>query len=194
MIQFSVTMFKIKQYSMIRLLNYSVIRLFCYSIILLFSYSCASIPKGEQEHFYMPVSIEEFAAKPFGFDLTLQNFEENYKNVLKRQRYFITLANGNVDTMYNFYKGRKTGIFFHKYGQHDGRLVGGKIRKSQVELNNGIRTGMSRKEFFEKFTDLYYDESDALVIESRATRCTFTFVFSRNKLKEIRILLKRPES
>ena len=151
--------------------------------------SCASIPKGEQEYL-MPISKDEFAAKPFGFELTLRNFEENYKHILKRQRYFMPVSSGNVDTLYSYYKGKKTTILFHQYGRFDGRLVGGKIRKPQIELNNGIRTGLTRREFFDKFTDWYYDESDNLTLESPATRYTFTFVFKRNKLKEIKFAVK----
>ena len=150
--------------------------------------SCASIPKVEQEY-VAPISKNEFAAKPFGFDLTLRNFEENYKHVLKRQRYFMPVQSGNVDTLYSYYKGKNTKILFHQYGRFDGRLVGGKIRKPQIELNNGIRTGLTRREFFDKFTDWYYDESDIIILESVATRYTFTFVFRRNKLKEIKFIV-----
>ena len=164
------------------------------TVVLFFSCSCASIPKGEQFDVPVTISREEFAAKPFGFDLTIRNFEENYKNVLKRQRYFMTMPNtGRVDTIYRFYKGKKTGVFFHKYGRFDGRIMGGKIRKPQIELNNGIRTGMSREEFFRKFSDWEYNASNNLTIESPATRCTFTFVFSRNKLKEIKFAVKKPD-
>ena len=156
--------------------------------------SCASIPKGGEQN-DLPISREEFAAKPFGFDLTLRNFEDNYKNVLKKQRYFITIPNtGRVDTIYNFHKGKKTKILFHKYGRFEGRIIGGKIRRPQIELNNGIRTGLSRKEFFGKFTDWEYDESNSLILESPSIRCTFTFVFSRNKLKEIKFVVKRPNT
>ena len=167
-------------------------RLWEIGFCLLMLASCASIPRGEQTN--NPVSMEEFAAKPFGFDLTLRNFEENYKDVLKRQRYFMTVSSGNVDTLYNYYKGKNTKILFHKYGRFDGRLVGGKIRKPQIELNNGIRTGLSRKEFFGKFTNWEYDESDSLTLESPATRCKFTFIFSRDRLKEIKFSVNRQNS
>ena len=155
--------------------------------------SCAGISKAEQEQQMMPISKSEFADKPFGFDLTLTNFEENYKGVLKRQRYFRTIHyTGNVDTIYSFYKGKKTKILFYKYGRFEARLMGGKIRKPKVELHNSIRTGLSRREFFAKFTDWHYDDSNILTLDSPATRCTFTFVFSRsNKLKEIRFTVRQ---
>ena len=140
----------------------------------------------------MPISKSEFAAKPFGFELTLRNFEDNYKGILKMQRYFRTMTNtGNVDTLYSFYKGRNTRILFYKYGRFEGRLVGGKIRKQKVELNNGIRTGLSRREFFAKFNDWNYDDSSILYIDSPTTRCTFSFVFVRNRLKEIKFEVKQ---
>ena len=76
----------------------------------------------------------------------------------------------------------------------EAKIMGGVILKPEVELKNGIRVGLSRKEFFSKFTDWPYDESDSLTLESPATGCTFTFVFSRDKLKEIQISGKQTKN
>ena len=136
----------------------------------------------------VPVSKEQFATHPFGIKLTLLNFENQYKKVLKRQKYFIqNMANSSqTDTIYSFYKG-KTKILFYKPMRLEAKIVGGTIRQPKVELTNGIRVGLTRKEFFGKFTDWLYDESDNLTLESPASGCNFTFVFSRDQLKEIKI-------
>ena len=140
----------------------------------------------------VPVSKKQFAAQPFGMELTLLNFENHYKKTLKRQRYFIqNMANSaQTDTIYQFYKG-KTKILFYKPMKLEARIMGGTIRKPEVELINGIRVGLTRKEFFEKFADWPYDESDSLTLESPATGCNFTFVFSRGQIKEIKIAGKQ---
>ena len=155
--------------------------------------ACAVFPKKTYIGEVKTVNLEEFAAKPFGFVLTLKNFEENYKKTLKRQRYFVeNLANpAQTDTIYTFYKGKKTKIIFYQQRHFDGRLMGGRIRNQKVELNNGIRTGLTRREFFEKFADWEYTEDDTLIIESPATGSAFSFSFSRNKLKEINITIAR---
>jgi hypothetical protein len=173
-----------------------------FSIFLLFLVSCASVPKNKQGNSgtaavttTTTISREEFAANPFGFRVTIKNFETNYRKVLKRQRYFIENSSNasQIDTIYSYYKFR-TKVFFYKHGHFEGRLMGGKIRKPQVELNNGIRVGLTRKEFFGKFSDWSYDESKRLTLDAPAIGCKFTFVFSRNILKEIKFTAVRPKS
>ena len=168
-----------------------IIIIISFTAYILLSASYAATLKSETVFAdTVAISKAEFAASPFGFRLTLDNFENIYAKTLKRQRYFMRneTNSSQIDTIYRFRKG-KTKIFFYKpgRGRYDGMIMGGVIRMPQVELNNGIRTGISRKEFFGKFSDWFYDESDSLTLESPATACTFTFVFSRNKLKEIKI-------
>ena len=155
--------------------------------------SCVSVSKSELTRAKtIAVSREQFVTSPFGFELNLRNFENHYKKVLKRQRYFIqNMANSSqTDTIYRFYKGRNTKVLFYKPANLEAKIMGGTIRKPEVELRNGIRTGLSRKEFFWKFTDWTYDESNRLTLESPAAGCSFIFIFSRDKLKEIQISSK----
>lgn len=159
---------------------------------LLLLASCAGVSKSELARAKaIAISKEQFAANPFPFELTLRNFEIHYRKALKRQRYFIesTANSSQTDTIYCFHRG-KTKIFFYKPMKLEAKLIAGNIYKPEVELQNEIRVGISRKEFFWKFTDWLYDESDSLTLESPATECVFTFVFSRDKLKEIRITSK----
>jgi len=164
--------------------------------LLMLLVSCAGVSKGESRAETVAISKAQFAAHPFGFELTLRNFENHYyKKVLKKQRYFIqNMANSSqIDTIYRYYKG-KTKILFYKPMRLEAKIMGGVILKPEVELKNGIRVGLSRKVFFSKFTDWPYDESDSLTLESPATGCTFTFVFSRDKLKEIQIAGKQTQN
>jgi hypothetical protein len=159
--------------------------------LLLLTVSCAGVSKSELTRAKtIAISKEQFAASPFGFELTLANFESHYyrKKVLKRQRYFIEniVNSAQTDTIYRYYKG-KTKILFYKPMRLEAKIMGGTIRKPEVELRNGISVGLSRKEFFWRFTDWTYDESDSLAIESPATGCTFTFIFRRDRISEIQI-------
>ena len=136
------------------------------------------------------ISTGEFIRSPFGFALTIENFEKRYGNTLKRQRYFTRNENNSAqtDTILKYYKG-KTKVFFFKLGhaKYDGALIGAVIRTPAIELNNGIKTGMTKQEFFGKFSDWQYEESDTLILDLPYTSYTYNFVFKRNKLKLIKI-------
>jgi hypothetical protein len=156
--------------------------------------SCAGVSKAELTRAKtIAISKEQFAASPFGFELSIRNFDTHYCRTkkLKRQRYFIKNAynSAQLDTIYNYYKG-KTKIIFYKPMHLEARIMGGVILKPEIELRNEIRVGLSRKEFFWKFTDWRYDESDSLSIESPANGCAFTFVFQRDRIHEIQITSK----
>lgn len=158
-------------------------------LLLLLMASCAGVSNSELTRAKtIAISREQFAASPFGFDLTLNNFENHYKKELKRQRYFFrnVVNSAQPDTIYRYYRG-KTKILFYKPVRLEARIVGGTIRKPEVELRNGIRVGLSRKEFFWRFTDWAYDESDSLTIESPVIGCTVTFIFKRDKINEIQV-------
>ncbi len=163
--------------------------------LLLLMVSCAGVSKSELTRAKtIAISKEQFANNPFGFEPTLHNFENRYGKILKRQRYFLqsTTNPAYTDTIYRFYKG-KTEVFFYKPMQLGAKIVGANIYKPEIELRNEIRVGISRKEFFWKFTDWLYDESDKLTIESPATDCVFTFIFSHDKLKAIKVTGKQIE-
>ena len=157
-------------------------------LFVLFS-SCVGVSKSElMRAKTIAISREQFAASPFGFEATPQNIGKHYDKILKRQRYFITspVNAAQTDTIYRFYKG-KTEIFFYKPMKLEPKLMGGNIYKPEIRLRNDICVGLSRKEFFWKFTDWTYDSADSLKIKSTDTDNTFVFVFSRDKLKSIRI-------
>lgn len=168
--------------------------LFFFLFVLLTS--CAGVSKSELSRAKaIAISKEQFAANPFGFELTLGNFEAEYGKMLKRQRYTLgsPVNTNNTDTIYRFYKG-KTEIFFYKPMKLEAKLMAGNIYKPEIELRNEIKVGMTRKEFFWRFSDWLYDDSDALTLDSPATGCKFTFVFSREKLKAIQIASKQDRS
>jgi hypothetical protein len=151
--------------------------------------SCVGVSKTELTRAKTIVmDREQFAENPFGFELTPENVEKRYGKLLKKQRYFLqSPANEeNTDIIYRFYKG-KTKILFYKPEKLSAKLISGSIYHPDVKLKNEIHVGLSRKEFFWKFSDWLYDEAESLVLDSPATGNSFTFVFSRDRLKSIRI-------
>lgn len=151
--------------------------------------SCVGVSKSDLTRAKtVVISKEQFAANPFGFDLTLENFEQQYGKILKRQRYFLAspVNESYTDTIYKFHKG-KTEVLFYKPMKLTAKLMAGNITHPEVKLKNDIHTGLTRKEFFWKFSDWTYDSSETVTLNSPATGCSFIFVFSRDKLKTIRI-------
>ena len=127
--------------------------------------SCAGVSDRELTRAKtIAISKEQFSDNPFGFELTLRNFENHYAKVLKKQRYFIeNMANSSqTDTIYRFYKG-KTKIFFYKPMKLDAKFMAGNVFHPEFELQNGIRVGLGRKEFFWKFTDWLYRSEERRV-------------------------------
>ena len=157
--------------------------------VLILLVSCAGVSNSELTRAKaISISKEQFAANPFGVELTIKAFDKRYKKILKQQRYTLRspINDNYTDTIVRFYKG-KTEVIFYKPMKLDAKLMGGNIYKPDVKLRNGISVGMSRKEFFWQFSDWVYDSSESLVLESVPTGCTFTFIFSKDKLKTIKI-------
>jgi hypothetical protein len=127
---------------------------------------------------------QQFAIQPFGFDLTVENLERQYKPTLRMEHYLI---DGQPEEAYRFFKGQ-TELLFHKAYSSPVEVMSGEIHSSKIKLMNGICVGMSRKEFFWKFSDWQYDSADALVLHSPSTGCSFHFVFAKDKLKTIKIV------
>ncbi|MDR1673648.1 MAG: hypothetical protein LBS09_09365 [Bacteroidales bacterium] len=145
--------------------------------------SCAGVSNSELKRAKtVAYGKEQFAANPFGFELTVENLMRHYGKSLKMDHYLMQ----QPDEIYRFFKG-KTEIMFLQPYREEMKVVSGDIYSSAVKLYNGICTGMSRKEFFWKFSDWTYDSADTLTIHSPATGCMFKFVFVKDKLKSIHI-------
>jgi hypothetical protein len=154
------------------------------TIIWLAMVACVGVSNNELSRAKtIAYSKEQFAALPFGFELTVENIERHYGKALKVEHYLI---NDQPEEIYRFFRG-KTEIFFLKPHQSDVQVVSGNIYLSTVKLNNGICVGISRKEFFWKFSDWLYDSAETLTLHSPAIGCSFKFVFAKNKLKSIHI-------
>jgi hypothetical protein len=152
--------------------------------------SCAGVSKNELTRAKsIACTKEQFAAQPFGFELTVENIEKYYKPLLRREHY---LVNEQPEEVFRFFKGQTELLFVKPYNSPL-EAMSGNIHTSKIKLMNDICVGMSRKEFFWKFSDWQYDEADMLVIQSSATGCSFHFVFSKDKLRSVKIVNRRKQ-
>ncbi|MDR1666543.1 MAG: hypothetical protein LBS03_02465 [Bacteroidales bacterium] len=126
---------------------------------------------------------EQFAAQPFGFDLTIENFERYCGKTLRKEHY---LMDGQPAEAYRFFKGRTDFLFRQAY-QMPLELISAEIHTSKVSMANGICVGMTRKAFFWKFSDWLYDSADLLSLSSPETGYFYHFAFAKDKLRYIKI-------
>jgi hypothetical protein len=146
--------------------------------------SCVGVSKSELIRAKtVAYTREQFAARPFGFDLTVENLERYYGKTLRKEHYLIE---GQPEEAYRFSKGR-TGLLFRQSYRQPLELISAEIYSSKISLMNGICVGMSRKEFFWKFSDWLYDSADLLNLSSPETGYFYHFAFSKDKLKYIKI-------
>jgi hypothetical protein len=136
------------------------------------------------------VTREAFAAQPFGFELTSEQLRERYSR-LKQERY---LTEDRKTEVLRFHKGKTELLFRRRFDAPTAQPVEGAILTGAVQLMNGVRVGMSRKEFFWRFSDWTYDEADMLTLAAPAVGCTFHFSFTKDKLTGIRFVNREEES
>ena len=64
-------------------------------------------------------------------------------------------------------------------------MLAGKILNSQVELVNGIKVGMPKSVFTDRFSENLPFTGDSLQLISEGTK--YTFIFKKDKLRRINI-------
>jgi hypothetical protein len=134
-----------------------------------------------------PVEKEVFILKPFGYDPTIKNFK-TYLPSFKLQVY----AMGNfhhpkiIDTIYQFHR-LKSQLFIYKNRANRELFFAGNIYDSRIQLQNGIRVGVSKDVFYHCFTNMKPSLKDTVRISSKEALNSINFIFKGNKLKVIKI-------
>lgn len=153
-------------------------------ILLLVLTSCSTKEITEQQ--FQKISTEKFLEKPFGFEESIRNFLSKENPSFKVQKLLRknTHYPERTDTIYDF-RYKKSQIFFYK--THTGKefLLAGKILNSQVELVNGIKVGMPKSVFTDRFSENLPFTGDSLQLISEGTK--YTFIFKKDKLRRINI-------
>ncbi len=154
----------------------------CFAIIL----AGCSVLQPPVEVRINPVSILSFAESPFGHDESIASFQQNLPKGVKVQKLIRRsgYAHHRPDTIYNFvYKKSKIAVYKTQFNQEF--LVAGIVKNSEIELVNGIKTGIKRADFLKTFTDLDATDKDSIVIKHPQRDRTFRFYFNkRDKLEK----------
>jgi len=153
-------------------------------IFLIVFIGCSTLDNGNQN--YPKISQEKFLEKPFGFEENIKNFSSQAQLKFKTQK----LLRKNIhypektDTIYRFHY-RKSEVFFYK--THTGKefLLAGKILNKQIELVNGIKIGLPKSVFTNRFSDNLNFKGDSLQLIGEGTK--YTFIFKKDKLYRINI-------
>jgi len=127
-----------------------------------------------------PMDVNSFMAKPFVHDEAIGQFKANMPERTKVQKLIKRSPREHQapDTIYNFtYKNSKISIYKTRFNQEF--MLGGIVRDSEIELANGIRTGMLRDDFYRSFTDLSKTPQDSVVLKYQQIDRTFNFYFDK---------------
>lgn len=127
-----------------------------------------------------PMDVNSFMAKPFVHGEAIGQFKANMPERTKVQKLIKRSPREHQapDTIYNFtYKNSKISIYKTRFNQEF--MLGGIVRDSEIELANGIRTGMLRDDFYRSFTDLSKTPQDSLVLKYQQIDRTFNFYFDK---------------
>jgi hypothetical protein len=135
-----------------------------------------------------PIPHQTLIEKPFGFEPTIRNFSKKIIPPYKIQRYAVKNQHktNETDSIYRFYyKKSELFIFKSKFGKEI--FFAGNIVDKKIVLMHGIRVGISRKTFFDHFTDVKYTPDDTIKLTSKARMTNYKFVFKKDKLEGIKI-------
>lgn len=147
--------------------------------------ACSALREPIEVNLY-PMDVNQFLAKPFGFNESVEAFKKNLPSKKKVQKLIKRNPKDHhsPDTIYNFiYKKSKVSVYKTRFNQEF--ILGGIIKNPELVLANGIRQGMDRDHFYKSFTNLEDKGSDTIVVSNSGTGRTFNFYFTkRGKLNK----------
>ncbi len=135
----------------------------------------------------VPVMKAQLVQYPFSYEPTVKNFTYYLKPCYKLKVFTSPnrLIPSRTDTIFRFYR-NKSELFIYKAYERE-IFIAGNIYDKRIIMRNGIRVGISRKDFIKCFTDLPVDKEDTIRLTSRKALNSMYFVFRKDKLKAIRI-------
>jgi hypothetical protein len=167
-----------------RYTNLSLVKLFLFILLA----SCVAKRTVKPLPFESNVMEKEiFIAKPFGYAPTIKNFSTYLPASYKTQVYSMkNIHNPTLtDTIYKFYK-KKTELLVLKSAHKRELFFSGSIYDHHITLQNGVTAGMTRKEFFGRFTDLKPTTKDTVRLSSKQALNSVNFIFNGDKLKVVK--------
>ena len=135
-----------------------------------------------------PLDKETFTLKPFGYEPTIKNFRVYLPSSFKLQVYSMkNIHNPSViDTIYRFHQS-KSEFFIYKNVNNREMFFAGNIYTTKIKLNNGVKVGMDRSEFYKCFTNMKTSTRDTIRVSTKRATNSINFIFKKNKLDVIKI-------
>jgi hypothetical protein len=139
-----------------------------------------SVIKTPQSVSVKPMEVDLLLEKPFGHNETMKEFQKNLPKKTKMLKLIkrSEVENQKPDTIFNF-SFKKSNLSTYKTRFNQEFVVGGVVKNSEIELVNGIRTGMSKDEFFKSFINLENSSKDTITLKNKRIDRTFNFYFNK---------------
>lgn len=151
---------------------------------------CSGLSRMEQEKSkIIPISKAAFISAPFSFDPVYKVFLSRNEGLLSTE--MITLPNAQdsslTDTFYHA-SNKLADIYFLHDTKKNHPLFTADIMLPDIKLfTQSIRPGLTRTEFFWRFTDWASEPGDTLSVLSTPSGYKFSFIFTKEVLTEILI-------
>lgn len=154
-------------------------------IILMVVLSAWGCHTQKQAPKHKALTVNAFLENPFGREESVESFQNESKinfqiqKEVKQNRHYPEKS----DTIYTL-RFRKSEIHFYK--THSGKefLLGGEISNKQIIFQNGIRVGMNKKNFQNRFSSVLKFENSSVKMTEGGIE--FTFIFKNEKLDKIK--------
>jgi hypothetical protein len=133
------------------------------------------------------VKMTQLVLYPFNYEPNVKNFSYYLRPCYKLQVYSVRnrLIPTQTDTIFKFYK-KNSELFIYKAYERE-LFIAGNIYDSRIVLRNGIKVGISRRDFQKCFTDLPVNNGDTIRLTAGRAINSMYFIFRNNILKVIRI-------
>jgi hypothetical protein len=170
-------------------MDYKVFKQYAFIVLVITLLIACGVKKGiEKPEFSAgPQTKENFILNPFGYEPSIKNFSV-YLPSYKLQIYTTkNRLNPSVkDSIFRFYR-KKNELFIYKTKAGRELFVAANIYDNKILMQNRIRVGIDRSEFFKSFTNFKPSSEDTIRITSKKAGNTYYFIFKNDKLKIIKI-------
>lgn len=154
-------------------------------LLLFLMTHCGVFTCKRNDRVYRIFTQEAFMHMPFGYKPTIRNFKKYLPDKVRVRKY-TRQGYHPVDTIYKFYY-RNSKLLVNKSSTGHQIFMAGILRSGCISLKNGIRPGIRKRDFVNRFADLDTLANDTIRYEGNKTTNNYMFIFEDEVLKSIKI-------